>query len=134
MSDMKVSDKVFMIVSILGLFNIGLMVYQFCNFVISIWSIIPTVIVVLVIFGNLKNMLSKKVKNGEVAPSKFGAPPAEKRKLEAGVDFYASNTAFPSKLTPKQVLSKIIAIVVCIVLAFMFCGFANNKMIATAKL
>ena len=122
-----VSTKVFIVTAGLCLINVAIFVYQVFNLVISPWNIIPTVLVVFIILGNLKNMLSHKVKNGEEAPSQFGAPPTNNtnRGLSDNEDFCAINTSFPTKLTIKSILWKTLFLAIFIGLTCLFSVLGN---------
>lgn len=127
--NMSVSTKVFIITSILCLANIGIFIYQVANFKISPWNIIPTILIVLIIGGNLKNMLSSRVKSGEVAPSEFGAPSSSENNQKRDVkneDFYAINTSFPSKLSKSNIIVKIVFVIIFGILSVVFYNCGNK--------
>jgi len=129
LKNISVSIKVFIITSILCLTNIGIYIYQVINFKISSWNTIPTILIVLIIAGNLKNMLSSKVKRGEVAPSQFGAPPSSENKQKRNVkneDFYALNTSFPSKLSKTNIIVKIVFVIIFGILSVVFYNCGNK--------
>ena len=124
---LPISTKIFIISSALCLINVALFVYQAFNLVISPWNIVPTVLVVFIIVGNIKNMTSEKVKSGEKMPSQFGAPPVtdNNRTLSENEDFYAINTSFPTKLTMKSILWKALFLAIFIGLTCLFSVLGN---------
>ena len=129
LKNISVSTRVFIITSILCLANIGIFIYQVINFKISPWNIIPTILIVLIIGGNLKNMLSSRVKSGEVAPSEFGAPPRSENNQKRDVkneDFYAINTSFPSRLSKSNIIVKIVFIIIFGILSVVFYNCGNK--------
>ena len=121
------STKIFVVTSLICLVNVGLFVYQVFNLVISPWNIIPTVLVVLIIGGNMKNMLNHQVKSGQKPASQFGAPPQTANASgAANEDFYAINTSFPSKLTIKSVMWKALFLAIFIALTCLFSFMYNS--------
>ena len=59
--NMKTSTKVFFATAPLILVNIGILVYQFMNMVVSAWNIIPSLVLIFIIAGNVINMLGIKL-------------------------------------------------------------------------
>ena len=132
LKNMPVSTKVFIATAAICIINIVVFVYQVFNLVISPWNIVPTLLVVLIVFGNAKNMLSSKVRKGEVPPSQFGAPPQLANANDSSgtndpnEDFFLINTSFPKKLTIKSILWKTIFVAIFIGLTCLFSVLSNG--------
>ena len=120
---MKTSTKVFLATVPLAFINVAILVYQFSNLVISPWNIIPTVLIVLIMVGNIINMLGIKLSGAMANLSQFGAPaPSDKEQnaLRDNEDFYAINTSFPTRLTMASILWKTLFLIIFIVLTCFF--------------
>ena len=125
--NLSISAKVTIISCTLCLVNIAWLIYQLFNLVVSVWNIGMTMIVVFILFGNIKNMTSEKVKSGEESPSPFGVTVSDNKRVPPkNEDFYVCNTSFPSKLTIKSIILKVVFLVIFIGLTCLFGVLGNS--------
>ena len=127
--NMKTSTKVFFATAPLILVNIGILVYQFMNMVVSAWNIIPSLVLIFIIAGNVINMLGIKLPGFLSKLSDFGASaPSEKEQnaYRENEDFYAINTSFPTKLSASNIAWKILFLALFIGLTCLFSTLGNN--------
>ncbi len=131
MKKLSVTNKVFILTSILALANIALVVYQGANFVLTAWNIIPTLIVLMIFVGNILPMFRKTPLENTIDASSAGTSyvmneNSNKDKVE-NQDFYAINTSFPTKLTLMSIVVNVVAVILFCVLAFSF-NFLKSSM------
>ena len=127
--NMKASTKVFLMTAPLALVNIAVLIYQFVHLVISPWNIIPTLLLIFILVGNIINMLGIKLPGRLASLSQFGAPApsdAEQNAYRENEDFYAINTSFPTKLTVKNIIWKTLFLAIFIGLTCLFSVLGAN--------
>lgn len=130
---LKVSEKVFLILSLLYLVNIGVFVYQCINLVIDAWNVIPTIIIGYIMYINLKHKFEKHDEEpvNELQPIDKNDNVQlnnEQQKIykNDNEDFYAFNTSFPKCLTLKSIIVKIVFVIIFIGLTVLFSVLGNN--------
>lgn len=126
----NILTKVFLATTPLALVNIGILVYQFSHLVISPWNIIPTLILLFIVLGNVINMMGFRPKGrfGSFL-TQFGAPPSEtsqEPQLGENDAFVALNSTFPKKLTLKNIILKTLFMAIFIALTCLFSFLGSN--------
>ena len=128
---MKLSNKIFVFMSLMGLPNVVLFIWQVTHGVVSLVNIIPTIPFVVILFCGIKNLLNPKVRSGEVLPKMYGLdkPDIELEKGESkkNVDFYFNKMAFPHDKKPLLLPTIIFCVIfVGIAMVSMILKFSNN--------
>lgn len=117
LSNLTTSAKVFLVTSLICLVNVAIFIYQVLNLKISPWNVIPTILVGMIVIGNIKTMVQNKPLDKDTTNK---TKKHNIKNADDNEDFYAINTSFPSKLTTNNIIVKLVFIGIFVALALLF--------------